>query len=179
MSESGQHAVVYTIGHSTRSLEELVSFLQAHGVSCVVDVRTVPRSRRNPQFNRDSLPGDLGQHEIEYVHIAELGGLRRTVPDSPNTGWENLSFRGFADYMQTGAFEHGLEALLAVAAARPSAIMCAEAVPWRCHRSLIADALLVRGVEVRHILSRTRSQPHRLTSFAVVDGREITYPPGT
>lgn len=168
---------LYTIGHSTRSLEELVQLLRENGVSCLVDVRTVPRSRRNPQFNRDALEQALPAAGMGYVHLAALGGLRRGLGErSPNTGWRNDSFRGFADYMMTAQFQEGLEELLGLAAQGTVTIMCAEAVPWRCHRSLIADALTVRGVQVRHIVGPGRSQPHRLTPFAQVKGREITYP---
>src|SRR5262249_19584161 len=134
--------IVLTIGHSTRTITEFVAILKAHGVECVADVRTMPRSRRNPQFNTDSLKRSLKTEEIGYVHMSELGGLRRPQPDSPNLGWRNESFRGFADYMQTPEFEQGLDELIDVAKARRTVIMCAEAVPWRCHRSLISDALL-------------------------------------
>ncbi len=168
---------VYTVGHSTRSLEELVQLLRENGVGCLVDVRTVPRSRRNPQFNHDALEQALPAAGMEYHHLASLGGLRRGLGErSPNTGWRNDSFRGFADYMMTAQFQEGLEGLLGLAAQGPVAIMCAEAVPWRCHRSLIADALTVRGVQVSHIVGPGRTQPHRLTPFAQVKGREITYP---
>lgn len=168
---------LYTIGHSTRSLEELLHLLGENGVSCLVDVRTVPRSRRNPQFNLEALEHALPAAGIGYVHLAALGGLRRGLGErSPNTGWRNDSFRGFADYMMTAQFQKGLEGLLGLAAQETVAIMCAEAVPWRCHRSLIADALTVRGVRVTHILGQGRTQPHRLTPFAQVKGLEITYP---
>jgi hypothetical protein len=167
---------VLTIGHSTHSLDEFVNLLTAHEVDCVVDVRTVPRSRRNPQFNRESLPETLASAGIEYVHLSELGGLRRARPDSINTGWENASFRGYADYMGTPEFAAALDRLLGLAAGRRVSLMCAEAVPWRCHRSLIADALLVRGVPVAHIMSRTTLRPHALRSFARVQGPDITYP---
>jgi uncharacterized protein (DUF488 family) len=170
--------VVLTIGHSTRTLEEFIHLLHTHGVARVVDVRTVPRSRRNPQFNRETLPDSLKAASIEYTHLASLGGLRHARPDSPNQGWRNESFRGFADYMQTAEFEAGLQDLLALAAQGPVALMCAEALPWRCHRSLIADALLVRGFHVEHIMSGARREEHTLTPFAVVtDGTRITYPP--
>jgi uncharacterized protein (DUF488 family) len=172
--------LVLTIGHSTRTLEEFIRLLQAHGVARVVDVRTIPRSRRNPQFNHETLPASLQAAGIGYTHLASLGGLRHTRADSPNQGWRNESFRGFADYMQTAEFETGLQALLALAAPEPPervALMCAEALPWRCHRSLIADALLVRGFHVEHIMSGARREEHALTPFAVVDGLRITYPP--
>ena len=170
-------AVVYTIGHSTRSFEELVGLLRAYDVATLVDVRTVPRSRHNPQFNRDALMVEMPAAGIGYVHLARLGGLRKgTGADSPNTGWRNASFRAYADYMQTDDFRRGLEELRALTANGPIALMCAEAVPWRCHRSLIADALLVRGVPSADIQGPTRTLPHALTPFAHVDGATITYP---
>ncbi len=168
---------VLTIGHSTRTIEEFIRLLQAHGVACVVDVRTVPRSRHNPQFNADSLPAALKAAGIGYRHLPGLGGLRHTTAASVNTGWRNASFRGFADYMQTPQFERALGALIKLAARRQVALMCAEAVPWRCHRSLIADALLARGISAEHIMNLTRGRPHVLTPFAKVLGRQITYPP--
>ena len=168
---------MFTIGHSTRSIETFIELLQAHGVKQLVDIRTIPRSRHNPQFNRDVLPESLGRAGIGYLHIEELGGLRHSVADSPNCGWRNKSFRGFADYMQTPDFAAGLEQLTQAAAFQQTAIMCAEAVPWRCHRSLIADALQVSGYPVMHIMSVNRAQPHSLTDFAKVRGKRITYPP--
>jgi hypothetical protein len=132
--------IVLTIGHSTRAIEEFISLLQAHAVSRVADVRTVPRSRHNPQFDQDSLPNSLKKAGLGYVHMPGLGGLRHTKRDSLNVGWRNPSFRGYADYMQTPEFEQSLEELIQLAKQERIAIMCAEAVPWRCHRSLIADA---------------------------------------
>jgi uncharacterized protein (DUF488 family) len=167
-------AVIMTIGHSTHSIEDFVKIVEAHGVKKVVDVRTIPRSRHNPQFNKDSLPAALGK--ISYVHISELGGLRHAKKDSPNTGWRNSSFRGFADYMQTDEFAAAIEKLIKMAQKKQIVIMCAEAVPWRCHRSLIADALTVRKVKVEHIYSATNIKPHKLTPFAKVRGTKITYP---
>ena len=167
---------VLTVGHSTRTLEEFISLLQAHGVSCVADVRTIPRSRHNPQFNSATLPRSLKKAGIGYVHLPELGGLRHSSKASLNTGWRNASFRGYADYMQTPQFETALEGLIDLAKKKRIAIMCAEAVPWRCHRSLIADALLVRGILVEHIMSPTNRKPHTLTPFAKVRGKHITYP---
>lgn len=167
---------VLTIGHSTRSIEEFIRLLQAHGVKCVVDVRTIPRSRHNPQYNADALPISLKAAGIGYKHVAALGGLRRPAPDSINAGWRNASFRGYADYMQTPQFAKALEKLILLASRRRLALMCAEAVPWRCHRSLIADALLAHGIGVQHIMSLPRRQPHVLTPFAKVQGRQITYP---
>jgi uncharacterized protein (DUF488 family) len=168
--------IVSTVGHSTRSIEEFVNLLASHNIQRIVDVRTMPRSRRNPQFNKEAMPQTLGQAQIGYTHIPELGGLRRARPDSINTGWRNLSFRGFADYMQTPEFEAGLERLIELAGTGRVAIMCAEAVRWRCHRSLIADALVSRGIPVEEILAAGRSQPHQLTPFAKVDGARVTYP---
>jgi uncharacterized protein (DUF488 family) len=168
--------MVFTIGHSTRSIETFIETLQAHGVKRLVDVRTIPRSRHNPQFNRDALPETLLQAGIGYTHMKELGGLRHARKDSLNTGWHNASFRGFADYMQTPEFEAGLKALIQTAKREQVAIMCAEAVPWRCHRSLIGDALEVRGIAVEDIMSATRTQAHELTSFATVEGSHVTYP---
>jgi len=168
---------VLTVGHSTRPLDEFIALLQAHRVSLLVDVRTVPRSRTNPQFNRDTLPAALHGAGIGYEHITGLGGLRHARTDSPNTGWHNLSFRGYADYMQTPPFEAALDHLIDLAGRERVAMMCAEAVPWRCHRSMIADALLARGIEADEIASASRLQPHRLHTFAVVDGTRVSYPP--
>jgi uncharacterized protein (DUF488 family) len=168
--------VIFTVGHSTHPIEEFVRILEAHGIKQLVDVRTIPRSRRNPQFNSEALAASLKSVGIAYLHMAGLGGLRRPRPDSRNTGWRNASFRGYADHMQTPAFHQDLQTLIDVASEAPTAIMCAEAVPWRCHRSLIADALLARGIEVQEILSVAKSQPHVLTPFARVEGTEVTYP---
>lgn len=168
---------VYTVGHSTRSFEELVGLLRAHGVRRLVDVRTVPRSRRHPHFSREALVESLPAAGIEYRWLRELGGLRRPRPDSPNTGWRNESFRGFADHMQTAGFAAAVDELLALAQGDDLAIMCSEAVPWRCHRSLVGDALLVRGAKVLDIMSAGKATPHRLTPFARVAGTEVTYPP--
>ncbi len=169
--------MVYTIGHSTRLLAEFIRILQDFGLTLLADVRTMPRSRHNPQFNKETLPKDLGPAGLGYVHLPGLGGLRKTRPDSPNRGWRSPAFRGFADYMQTLEFEAQLSGLLELARKEPTAVMCAEAVPWRCHRSLIADALTVREVRVEHILGLGKSQPHRLTPFAEVAGTRLSYPP--
>jgi uncharacterized protein (DUF488 family) len=166
---------VYTIGHSTRAAAEFVGLLEMRAVRMLVDVRTIPRSRHNPQFNSDALPATLAAADIQYAHMPSLGGLRRAQPDSVNTGWRNASFRGYADYMQTSAFAAAIDELIDIARAQPTAIMCAEAVPWRCHRSLIADALLVRGVTAIEIISVTRTTPHALTPFARVVDTKITY----
>ena len=165
-----------TIGHSTRTIEEFLAILQAHGVQLLVDVRTIPKSRRVPQFNSDALAASLREKGIEYAHLATLGGLRHANKDSINTGWRNASFRGYADYMATQGFHEGLDRLLQLAKTKRTAIMCAEAVPWRCHRSLIGDALLVRGVQVEDIMSATSARPHEMTSFAKVEGLDILYP---
>jgi uncharacterized protein (DUF488 family) len=167
---------VLTIGHSTRTIEEFLRLLRAHGVTCVLDVRSVPRSRRNPQFNRDALPASLKTVGIGYIHLAGLGGLRRPKPDSINAGWKNASFRGYADYMQTPEFEASLQEALEIARRERVALMCAEAVPWRCHRSLIADALVARGFPTEHILSETRRDTHTMRSFVKRDGTRVTYP---
>lgn len=168
--------LVLTVGHSTRTLEEFIGLLQAHGAARVVDVRTVPRSRHNPQFNQDSLPDSLKKVGLSYVHMPGLGGLRHAKPDSINMGWRNASFRGYADYMQSPEFKQSLEELIQLANQNRIALMCAEALPWRCHRSLIADALQVRGIRTEDILSPTRRQVHILTPFAKVRGATITYP---
>lgn len=168
--------ILYTIGHSTRSADELIALLKENGVRKLMDVRTVPRSRHNPQYNTEALSNALIAVDIAYMHMPALGGLRHPRKDSINLGWKNESFRGYADYMQSGEFHQALEGLLAVAGTETTVVMCAEAVPWRCHRSLIADALSVAGVEVRHIMGPGKWQPHRLTSFAHVDGHTITYP---
>jgi uncharacterized protein (DUF488 family) len=167
---------VLTIGHSTRPIEDFLRLLTAHGVTRLIDVRTVPRSRFNPQFDNSRLPGLLRKAQIQYTHLPALGGLRRPQPDSPNTGWRNKSFRGYADHMQTATFAAGLEQCLAFAAAERVVLMCAEAVPWRCHRSLIADALVARGIDALEIVSESRARPHTLTPFARLDGTAVTYP---
>jgi len=168
--------VISTVGHSTHPIEEFIAILKAHGVSRLVDVRTVPRSRHNPQFSRENLLQSLENAGIEYRHMPGLGGLRHPKRDSVNTGWRNASFRGYADYMQSAEFAQNLESLIQLAQEKPTAIMCAEAVPWRCHRSLIADALLARDVAVQEILGEGKARPHALTPFAKVEGTQITYP---
>ena len=176
--KSNLPTTVLTIGHSTRSIESFIEMLRAHGVKRLVDVRTMPRSRTNPQFNRESLTESLEEAGIGYTHVAELGGLRHARKDSLNTGWRNASFRGYADYMQTPEFEAAITGLIEAAKREQVTIMCAEAVPWRCHRSLVADALNVRGVPVIEILSESNYRTHKLTPFAQVEGMRITYPPG-
>lgn len=171
-----QPRAVFTIGHSTRGLAEFTELLQAHGVTTLADVRTIPRSRRNPQFNQETLPDALRATGIGYVHLPGLGGLRHTRPDSPNLAWHNASFRGFADYMQTDEFVQHLNRLIALAKRERIALMCAEAVPWRCHRSLIADALTVRGIPVEHIMDKKHHHAHSLTPWARVNGTRVFYP---
>ncbi len=166
-----------TVGHSNRALQDFLELLTAHGIELLADVRTVPRSRHNAQFNRDTLPESLAKAGIGYTHLPGLGGLRKARADSRNTGWRNLSFRGYADYMQTPDFDEHLKRLIQLAGERRTAIMCAESVPWRCHRSLIADALTARGVEVFHIMSPTKADRHKLTKFARVENGNVSYPP--
>ncbi len=167
---------IFTIGHSTRTAEEFLIALEPYGIERIVDIRTIPKSRHNPQFNLDQLPDFLKGRHVGYLHMKGLGGLRHPLKDSLNTGWRNSSFRGFADYMQTGEFEDSLKKLIEISETGRVAIMCAEAVPWRCHRSLVADALTVRGVEVIHIMSATAHHAHKITPFAKVRGKKITYP---
>ena len=167
---------IMTIGHSTRKVSELLSLLKDRGITMLVDIRTIPRSRYNPQFNKERLKRYLEKHGVSYVHVPELGGLRRPKKDSNNVGWRNASFRGFADYMQTLEFRKGLNFLLKGCSSNVVALMCAEALPWKCHRSLIADALVVRGVKVYHIIGKNSVKEHAITSFAKVSGKDITYP---
>lgn len=167
---------IYTIGHSTREFDEFVGILKHYNIDVLADVRSVPRSRHTPQFNEANLAKKLPRNGITYTHIEKLGGLRQTATDSINLGWHNAGFRGYADYMQTEGFEQGLEELLHLADSKTVAIMCAEAVPWRCHRSLIGDALLVREVKVVDIFDEHKTQDEALTSFAKVKGVAITYP---
>ena len=167
---------VLTIGHSTRPLDEFIALLKAHAVTLVIDVRTIPRSRHNPQFNQDSLPESLKKAGIGYIHMPGLGGLRHAKTDSLNIGWRNASFRGYADYMQTSEFEEQIETLIQLGKEHRIALMCAEAVPWRCHRSLIADALTVRGIRTEDIMNLTQRRLHTLTPFAFVRGTNVTYP---
>jgi uncharacterized protein (DUF488 family) len=168
--------LVLTIGHSTHPVDTFIQMLQRHRVTMVADVRTVPRSRHNPQFDRETLAQSLKAVGISYVHLPGLGGWRAPRAASPNQGWRSPGFQGYADYMLTAEFEEYLKALVELARRARVALMCAEALPWRCHRSLIADALLVRGISVEHIMSRTSSQPHRLTPIARVEGTRLTYP---
>jgi uncharacterized protein (DUF488 family) len=175
LSRRSSDTVIYTVGHSTLTLDDFVQLLRSHGIERVVDIRSIPRSRHNPQFNMDVLARYLRNRRIGYRHMKELGGLRHARKDSTNIGWENASFRGFADYMQTPEFAAGVEKLIGLAEEKTTAIMCAEAVPWRCHRSLVADALLVRRIAVVEILGRS-TRPHTLTPMAKVEGVHISYP---
>ena len=175
--QAERRCTVLTLGHSTRPIDDFMALLQGHGVTQLVDVRTVPRSRHNPQFNREALQAALTSADIGYAHAPGLGGFRRPSPESANAGWRNLSFRGYADYMQTPDFAAELTGLLELARTERVALMCPEAVPWRCHRSLIGDALLVHGVATCEIASERRLHAHRLTPFACVHGLEISYPP--
>ncbi len=174
-----RESTVWTIGHSTRPVDEFIGLLRAHQIDLLVDVRTVPRSRYNPQFNTDTLAQSLLDAELRYRHLPELGGLRKPQKNSINDGWRNASFRGYADYMQTEEFHRALEELMAYGRGKNTAIMCAEAVPWRCHRSLIADALVSRGWDSRHIMSLEKAASHVLTSFALLEKGTLTYPKPT
>jgi uncharacterized protein (DUF488 family) len=167
---------IFTIGHSTRPLDEFIELLRTNGVKRVIDIRTIPRSRHNPQFNRETLGPALRKCGIAYVQVKKLGGLRHARPGSKNLGWHNASFRGFADYMETPEFAAGVDRAIKLARVRPSVLMCAEAVPWRCHRSLVADALVVRGIQVLDIVGASPPRPQKLTPFARVRGTRITYP---
>jgi len=168
--------LVCTVGHSNRPIEEFIDLLRRNAVEHVIDVRTVPRSRHNPQYGQDMLPPSLQSNAIAYSHLPGLGGLRKPRPDSSNLGWRNLSFRGYADYMQTSAFADNIDVVVKLAEARRCTLMCAEAVPWRCHRSMIADALLIRGLRVEDIIGPGGRRPHVLTAFAQVSGTRIHYP---
>lgn len=168
---------IFTVGHSTLPIDQFVALMNAYSIRQVADIRTIPRSRFNPQYNADALAVSLPDHQIQYVPMPALGGLRHSYAGSPNTGWKNKSFRGYADYMQTPEFNAAVDELILLGRAKRTAIMCAEAVPWRCHRSLVADALEVRGVEAIEILSATDYRLHKMTPFAHVEGTDITYPP--
>jgi len=169
---------IWTIGHSTRAIDEFISLLKENEIKLLADVRAWPGSKRYPQFNKDALAESLTAHGIRYEHFLELGGKRKSKPDSRNTAWRNASFRGYADYMETEQFQKGIERLLNLAAeAGPIAVMCAEAVWWRCHRSLIADYLKSRGVEVLHVLGANKAEPHPYTSAARIVNGELSYSP--
>ncbi|MEO8628091.1 MAG: DUF488 domain-containing protein [Betaproteobacteria bacterium] len=171
-----ENPLICTIGHSNRPIETFIDLLLSNQIAHVLDVRTVPRSHHNPQFNRDDLPVSLDAFQIAYTHMPSLGGLRHACADSPNTGWHNLSFREYADYMQTLEFAQSVQSVAELASVERCVLMCAEAVPWRCHRSMIGDALLVRGVRVEDIIGPKGRKPHVLTAFARVDGTRVTYP---
>ncbi len=181
MTENGdmEKPLIRTVGHSTRPVDVLIEILQAHQIKRLIDVRTIARSKYNPQYNREALERLLRDAGIGYEHMKALGGLRSARKDSPNMGWRNESFRGYADYMQTAEFESALDALGKSAALEAVAIMCAEAVPWRCHRSLISDALTARGYRVEHIMSANKAGQHTMTSFARVEGASVSYPAST
>ena len=167
---------IFVVGHSTRTIESFIDLLKAHSIDLLVDIRTIPRSRHNPQFNEDSLEKKLNDNKIKYLHMKDLGGLRHSDKDSVNLGWRNLSFRGFADYMKTKEFNSSIKELIAISKKHTVAIMCAEGNPFRCHRSLVADALLVRHIKTLHISSKISAREHVLTPFAKVKGHSITYP---
>jgi uncharacterized protein (DUF488 family) len=167
---------ILTIGHSTRTMDEFVELIKAYGITLVVDVRTVARSRHNPQFNKENLPNTLKPYGVKYIHMPDIGGLRHPKKDSVNLAWKNSSFRGYADYMQTKEFTENLLKIIALARENCLAIMCAEALPWRCHRNLISDAFVVRHIKVEHIISKTSTINHQLSETAHVEGTKITYP---
>lgn len=175
---SSKHRIL-TVGHSTRSIKEFIDLLKSNGVKLLIDIRTIPKSKRNPQFNTDALAKSLDAAKIDYFHLKGLGGLRKPKRDSKNLGWRNESFRGYADYMQTPEFGDALGRAIELAERKPVALMCAEAVPWRCHRSLVADALMARGIEVFEIVSKSQPKLHKMTPFARVAGTEVTYPSET
>jgi uncharacterized protein (DUF488 family) len=166
---------IYTLGHSTRSMSQFVALLKAHGVEEVVDIRSIPKSRHCPQFSMPRFKNALAREKIRYIHLKKLGGLRHASKDSPNTSWINASFRGFADYMQTSDFQAGLKKLESIAKKRPCALVCSEGVPWRCHRSLVADALTIRKWKVYHIQSRKTAKRHTLTAFLRIKGKKLIY----
>jgi len=167
---------IWTIGHSTRGIEEFIALLRTYRIAQVIDIRLFPFSRRYPHFHTETLAAALREAQMAYHHLSLLGGRRKALPHSVNTGWRNAGFRGYADYMQTSDFGTGLEQLTTLAKTVPSAIMCAEAVPWRCHRSLVSDALVNRAWDVIHILAASRADRHHLTTFARIDDGRITYP---
>jgi uncharacterized protein (DUF488 family) len=168
--------IIWTIGHSTHPIEEFLEILANSNIQRLADVRLIPYSRRNPQYNTDALSASLQSAGIRYHVMPGLGGRRKSRPDSPNRGWRNASFRGYADYMQTNPFLRALEELMTHGQCERTVIMCAEALPWRCHRSLIADALTCRDWEVRHLMSHSQAKQHELTAFAAVEGHRILYP---
>lgn len=175
--ETTPHCTIFTVGHSNRRIEDFLALLQAHAVDVLVDIRSLPRSRFNPHFNSETLKASLTGAGIDYIHLASLGGRRRPREgNDENAGWGNGGFRGYADYMQTEEFEAGLNELLAIARHRRTAIMCAESVPWKCHRQLVADALMLHDHQPGHIMGLQAATPHALTDFARIDAGHITYP---
>jgi uncharacterized protein (DUF488 family) len=176
LAKASESTVVFTIGHSTRTLEEFVELLGVYDLTLLVDVRTIPHSRHNPQFNKETLPNSLKPYGIKYIHMPEIGGLRHPKHNSVNTAWKNSGFRGYADYMQTQEFTDSLLKIISLTRENRLALMCAEALPWRCHRSLISDALVVRRLKVEHIIGKESTINHQLTEFAYVEGTKITYP---
>jgi len=167
---------IWTIGHSTHSIEEFIELLQAHGIQQLIDIRTLPGSKRHPHYNQENLEASLAEAGIHYRHMKGLGGLRKPKPDSPNLGWKNSGFRGYADYMQSEAFQEELAELIKLGKKKPTAMMCAEALPWRCHRNLVADALSTKDVETRHIMTLKQAPAHRRTAFAKVKNGKLGYP---
>ena len=170
-------SLIFTLGHSTRAIQTFIDLLKSNRITLVADIRSIPRSRHNPQFNKDVLPDELAGSGIGYEHMPGLGGLRHVLAGSRNGGWRNSSFRGFADYMQTAEFETALNSFIGIASMAVTTLMCAEALPWRCHRSLIADALTIRGIEVEHIMGPGKLLRHTLTPWADVQGTTLQYPP--
>lgn len=167
---------LFTIGHSTRAIGDFIDLLKSHAITQLVDIRTIPKSRHNPQYGQEELKKSLNENGVKYVYLSKLGGLRPAVKDSINDAWRNKSFRNYADYMQSEEFEQGLDELIKLSNDATTAIMCAEAVPWRCHRSLVSDALLVRGIPVDEIIGSSNTRQHTITSFAVIDGTNVRYP---
>jgi uncharacterized protein (DUF488 family) len=174
--EGNSQSTIFTIGHSTRPIGDFLQLLQSNGIGQIIDIRTIPKSRFNPHFSGEALEASLKANGMQYVHVKELGGLRRPRSDSQNLGWRNAGFRGYADYMQTPEFKAAIERAIRLATSKRSALMCAEVLPWRCHRSLVADALAVRGIRVQDIVSSAQPKEHKLMSFARVQGMAITYP---
>ena len=167
---------IYTIGHSTRPIDEFISILEAYGIKQLVDIRTIPKSRRNPQYGQEDLQASLENAGIEYIYMKDLGGLRPSIHLTVNDGWQNKSFQNYADYMQSDKFKDAVNQLKDILEKEVTVMMCAEAVPWRCHRRLVGDALIARGVKVCDIFDQKNVKEHTLTSFAVADGTDISYP---
>jgi uncharacterized protein (DUF488 family) len=176
MPSSTKPLTIFTIGHSTHPIDQFIELLQPNAVQQLIDIRTIPKSRHNPQFDSEALAKSLHAAHIRYIHMKDLGGLRHPRKDSINTGWRSDSFRGYADYMQTEEFAAALARAIDLAKERPTVLMCAEAVPWRCHRSLVSDALIARGIQVLEIIGPAKPKEHAITPFADVRGTQITYP---